>query len=108
MGYEALIRWDSANLGMVSPAEFTPTAARTRIIVPIGYRVIEQAARQLNQWMGEGLDNVYISVGAGRRYGPRLFILQTCPARGYGFAILTTVIYFNVNGRAVHQNKVES
>ncbi|OLS36670.1 hypothetical protein BTR22_11645 [Alkalihalophilus pseudofirmus] len=42
-GVEALLRWKSSALGMVSPFEFIEVAEKTGLIIPIGKWVIEQA-----------------------------------------------------------------
>lgn len=49
-GFEALLRWTSADLGPVSPNEFIPEAERSGAIVPIGEWVIEQGLRDLARW----------------------------------------------------------
>ena len=48
--FEALIRWKSAEHGMVSPAKFIPLAEDTRLIVPIGEWVLREACKQATNW----------------------------------------------------------
>jgi diguanylate cyclase (GGDEF)-like protein len=50
VGAEALLRWTSAELGSVSPAEFIPIAEDCGLIVEIGAWVLDQSCAQLSQW----------------------------------------------------------
>ncbi|CAM5218503.1 EAL domain-containing protein [Alishewanella longhuensis] len=50
VGTEALIRWNSHKLGMVSPAVFIPLAEQSNLILPIGNWVLNTACKQLFEW----------------------------------------------------------
>ncbi len=50
VGAEALIRWDSARLGPVSPSEFIPVAEATGLVHRISDWVLCHALEQLAQW----------------------------------------------------------
>ncbi|WP_439500388.1 putative bifunctional diguanylate cyclase/phosphodiesterase [Aminobacter ciceronei] len=50
LGFEALLRWSSPQLGEVSPADFIPVAEQTGIIVEIGDWVLMQACREATLW----------------------------------------------------------
>jgi diguanylate cyclase (GGDEF)-like protein/PAS domain S-box-containing protein len=49
-GCEALIRWQHAEKGLISPADFIPLAEATGLIVPMGDWVLEQACQEAVQW----------------------------------------------------------
>jgi diguanylate cyclase (GGDEF)-like protein len=50
MGFEALIRWQHPELGMVPPMDFIPLAEDTGLIISIGRWVLWQSLKQLAEW----------------------------------------------------------
>ncbi|WP_164932017.1 EAL domain-containing protein [Janthinobacterium sp. 17J80-10] len=61
-GAEALIRWNTAELGMISPADFIPMAEDTGLIVAIGEWAIRTACSQNKAWQDAGLPPLAVAV----------------------------------------------
>ncbi|MGE5628325.1 MAG: EAL domain-containing protein [Solirubrobacterales bacterium] len=53
-GFEALLRWNSPSLGMISPGEFIPIAEKTGDIVEIGEFIIKQTANKIGELLDKG------------------------------------------------------
>ena len=54
-GAEALLRWQHPTRGWVPPVVFVPLAERAGLIGALGDWVIEEACRQMQRWLQEGL-----------------------------------------------------
>jgi len=61
-GFEALLRWQHPELGLVSPAKFIPIAEKAGIIAGLDRWVLSVACRQAKQWIERFSDKLEISV----------------------------------------------
>lgn len=61
-GAEALIRWNSKELGFISPAEFIPLAEYLGLINPIGNYVLYEACRICRSWNDNGYPDYHVNV----------------------------------------------
>lgn len=62
IGFEALLRWQSAALGPIAPDDFINVAEQCGLIYPIGLWVLEEACRQLRVWHQQGRKDITIAV----------------------------------------------
>ncbi len=49
-GFEALVRWEHPERGLLLPADFLSVAEETGLIVPIGWGVLRDACQQIAEW----------------------------------------------------------
>lgn len=59
---EALVRWDSPELGPVPPSEFVPLAEESGLMTQIGGWVLASACRQMRRWLDDGLRPIRLAV----------------------------------------------
>lgn len=62
VGVEALVRWRHPERGIILPGDFIPLAEETRLILPLGKWILEEACQQLKRWHDAGLNELKMSV----------------------------------------------
>ncbi|MDR9436205.1 MAG: EAL domain-containing protein [Thiohalophilus sp.] len=66
-GAEALMRWESPEMGAVSPAQFIPLAEESGQIVEIGDWAIHQVCRDLRTMSDHGFDDARVAINISSR-----------------------------------------
>ena len=63
IGFEALVRWQHPERGLMGPAEFIPVAEETDIILDLGRWVLGEACRQMAGWQRAFAPRPALTVG---------------------------------------------
>ncbi|OJS98307.1 putative bifunctional diguanylate cyclase/phosphodiesterase [Marinobacter nauticus] len=50
IAFEALIRWNHPDKGLIGPVEFLPAVANSHLEIPLGQWVLKEAIHQMNLW----------------------------------------------------------
>ncbi|MBR3769051.1 MAG: bifunctional diguanylate cyclase/phosphodiesterase [Lachnospiraceae bacterium] len=61
-GAEALVRWNSDEMGFVAPSDFIPLAEYLGLINPIGNHILEQACKDCKRWNDAGHTHYKVNV----------------------------------------------
>lgn len=80
--FEALIRWNHPERGVVSPAEFINVAEETGLIVPIGAWALREACRRASEWPDHVRVAVNVSPIQFHRGGLNETVVQALAAGG--------------------------
>ncbi len=67
VGFEALVRWQHPQRGLLAPSEFVPVAEETGLILPIGQWILEEACRSARAWSDRFHQPFVIAVNLSNR-----------------------------------------
>ena len=62
LAVEALLRWKSVDVGVISPMEFVPMLEETGLIIPVGQWVLEHACQQNVLWQRKGICDLKMNI----------------------------------------------
>jgi len=68
VGFEALVRWQHPDRGIISPGEFIPSLEETGQIIKLGLIVLQKACEQLHAWHQQGWSTLTMSVNLSVRH----------------------------------------
>ena len=66
-GFEALLRWNHADIGPVPPTKFIPILEQNGLIVDVGDWVLAAACAQIETWRSQGVQPIPIAVNLSAR-----------------------------------------
>ena len=66
-GIEALLRWNSRELGNLAPGEFIHVAEEAQLIIPLGRWVLERVCRDIGNWRARNLSVPRVAVNLSPR-----------------------------------------
>jgi len=62
VGMEAISRWQSKDMGLISPGKFIPVLEDTGMIIEVGEWILRTALKQIKEWQDKGYPVVPVSV----------------------------------------------
>jgi diguanylate cyclase (GGDEF)-like protein len=77
VAFEALLRWNDPDRGLLMPRQFMHSTEVSGLIIPIGQWVIQSACRQARQWHDDGCAGVVVSVNLSPRQFHRHDLTRT-------------------------------
>ena len=77
-GFEALVRWEHPQRGLVMPGEFIPVAEETGLIVAIGESVLQQSCKRMVAWqrLSPAYRSLSLSVNLSSRQVSQLDLIE--------------------------------
>jgi diguanylate cyclase (GGDEF)-like protein/PAS domain S-box-containing protein len=104
-GFEALVRWQHPERGLVPPGDFIPLAEETGLIVPIGNFVVREVCRTLARWREEaGAPWVQCSVNLSVRHLQQPDLVETVATALERYGVRADRLVLEITESAVMEN----
>ncbi|MEQ1923559.1 MAG: bifunctional diguanylate cyclase/phosphodiesterase [Pyrinomonadaceae bacterium] len=79
VGFEALVRWNHPQRGLVPPNEFIPISESTGLIIPMTVQILHSACKQIVEWQEQNPNGTPLSVAvnlSGKHFGHPALVEQ--------------------------------
>ncbi|HWK52835.1 MAG TPA: EAL domain-containing protein [Hyphomicrobiales bacterium] len=107
-GVEALLRWQSPELGLVPPADFIQVAEDSGLIIPLGRWALEQACIQLRRWREAGLPSFTVAVNLSPRQFADPALIGTIEGLLHGSGLDPTLLQLEITESTVMHNALRA
>jgi diguanylate cyclase (GGDEF)-like protein len=90
VGFEAMLRWEHPDRGLLAPADFLAVGDETGLIVPVGAWAIEEACTQARRWANrtQPAPTIWVNVSARQLVHPQFVETVAAQHRGDGLVPL--------------------
>lgn len=106
ISFEALVRWNHPDLGMIFPGEFIPLAEESSLIQPLGLWILKEACTQLRSWQRQYASALQMAVNIN--LSAKQFLQKDFVDQVHGVildaGIASKSINFEIRENAITQN----
>jgi len=67
VGFEALVRWNHEQKGIIPPDHFIPLAEETGLIIPLGKQIIDMASQTISEWHQANLTRARMAINVSAK-----------------------------------------
>ncbi|MGH8149626.1 MAG: bifunctional diguanylate cyclase/phosphodiesterase, partial [Steroidobacteraceae bacterium] len=104
VGFEALLRWNHPQLGMVPPSRFIPIAEQGNLILELGAWVLREVCRQLGDWQRAELPLLPVSINVTPSQFEHGRLAEAISALTREFDVDAHLLYFEITESAAMQD----
>lgn len=108
LGFEALLRWEHPEQGLIPPGEFIPVIEDSSLIVQVGEWVVEEAFRQLAHWKKQGLKLLPVAINISGRHLHTPGLVDFIQIQSHKYHIPTSLIELEITEGVLTGNTEES
>jgi EAL domain-containing protein (putative c-di-GMP-specific phosphodiesterase class I) len=104
VGFEALMRWNHPEHGLIPPNRFIPIAEQGSLILELGTWVMRRVCRQLASWQEQNLPLLPVSINVTSRHFEHGRLVDTVADLTREFDVDANLLHFEITEGAVMHN----